>query len=133
MAKKSKEASAATSKSPAATKTWIVHWDSRAVEEFATYREKRVRKAILTSAEFLRQLGDRLTEPHAKPLSGERKLRELRPSGGQSTVRPLYARVSEYEFVIFTIAPESVDDASGFRRAVQRAKDRAKAGFDLDV
>jgi hypothetical protein len=78
-------------------------------------------------------LGPKLVEPHSKSLAGTRKLRELRPGGGRVPIRPLYAQVSERQFVILAIAPESQVDPRGFKSAVQRAQDRAKADFDLEV
>ena len=113
--------------------TWIVHWDHRAVEEFNAYTDKRVRKAVLTVVDFLHKLGPKLVAPHAKALTGEKKLRELRPGGGKVLVRPLFVRLNEREFVILAVGPESVVDGSGFQRTVERAKARAKSDWDLDV
>ena len=112
--------------------TWIVHWDHRAVEEFNAYTDRRTRKSVLTVVDLLHRLGPKLAAPHAKPLTGEKKLRELRPGGGKVLVRPLFVRLNEREFVILAVAPESVADRSGFKRTVERAKARAKSDWGLD-
>lgn len=117
----------------ASSSDWIVTYHDAAVVEYAALRDSRQRKGVLTIATFLRELGPKLVEPHSKALAGTRKLRELRPGGGRVPVRPLYAQVSARQFVVFAIAPESQVDPRGFRSAVQRAQDRAKADFDLDV
>lgn len=57
-----------------------------------------------------------------RPLTGEKKLRELRPGGGKILVRLLYFQLDERTFKIVAVAPESVTDASGFKAAVIRAK-----------
>lgn len=112
--------------------TWIVHWDHRAVVDLNEY-DKSVLKSVLTVVDFLHRLGPKIVEPHSKALKGERKLRELRPGGGRILVRPLYIRWHDREFVILAVGPESQVDGSGFRQAVARAKDRAKADWGLDV
>jgi hypothetical protein len=113
--------------------TWIVHWDHRAVEEFNSYSDKRTRRSVLTVVDILHKIGPKLVAPHAKSLTGEKKLRELRPGGGRVLVRPLYVRLNDREFVILAVGPESVVDASGFKRAVERAKARAKSDWGMDV
>ena len=105
---------------------WLIHWDHRAVEEFNVHTDKKTRKAVLTVVGVLHALGPKTVEPHSKSLTGEKKLRELRPSGGRVLVRPLHVRVSETEYVILTVGPESMTDASGFKAAVKRAKERGR-------
>lgn len=112
---------------------WIVTYHDAAVVEYAALRDARQRKGILTVASFLRELGPKLVEPHSKALAGTRKLRELRPGGGRVPVRSLYAQVSDRQFVILAIGPESQVDPRGFKSAVQRAQNRAKADFELEV
>ena len=100
--------------------------------EYNALRDAQVRKKILTVADFLRQLGPKPAQPHMKPVSGRNGLFELRPGGGQTTVRPLYFRFDERTFKVITIAPESVDDPSGFRASVERAKARAKRDYGVE-
>jgi hypothetical protein len=61
-----------------------------------------------------------------KPIQGERKIRELRPSGGRLLVGPLYFQLDERTFKIVAVAPESKEDGPGFDAAITRAKNRAK-------
>jgi conjugative relaxase-like TrwC/TraI family protein len=75
----------------------------------------------------------KIVEPHSKPVQGSSGLRELRPGGGRTIVRPLYARVDERQFVILAIAPDAVVDSSGFKTAVKRAQTRAKHAYGLDL
>jgi hypothetical protein len=137
MSKKSTSRSSAPAvraTAPAAlpAETWIVHWDHRAVQELHEY-DRSVFKSVLTVVDFLHKLGPKIVAPHSKALKGERKVRELRPSGGKTLVRPLYVRWHDREFVILAVAPESQVDGPGFNAAVQRAKDRARADWGLEI
>jgi hypothetical protein len=123
---------AATAPAALPAETWIVHWDHRAVQDLHGY-DRSVFKSVLTVVDFLHKLGPKIVAPHSKPLRGERKLCELRPGGGKTLVRPLYVRWHDREFVILAVAPESQVNGPGFSAAVQRAKDRAKADWDLEV
>jgi hypothetical protein len=123
---------AATAPAAQASDAWIVHWDHRAVEELHQF-DKSNFKYVLTVVDFLHKLGPKIVAPHSKPLQGERKLRELRPGGGKTLVRPLYIRWHDREFVILAVGPESQVDGPGFRAAITRAKERAKADWDVDV
>lgn len=139
MAKKGKRSrpsstAPARSRATAAAKssTWSVVYHSEALVEYEAIKDRRTRKAILTIAYFLRELGPRLTEPHSKSVQGASKLRELRPGGGKVLYRPLYAQI-EGRFVVLAIAPEAVEDQRGFNAAVARARKRAKVDFDLEI
>lgn len=110
----------------------IVVYHPGAVEDFQGVKEKQARKKVLTIASILAQTGARITEPHAKKVQGENKLYELRPGGGKTLLRPLYAQIDGY-LVILAIGPEAVADPSGFKAAVDRAKRRAKDSFGADL
>lgn len=112
--------------------TWLVEYHQLAVEEYAALKDKKQRKGVLTVADFLRQLGPKITEPHAKPVKGANGLYELRPSGGRALVRPLYIRVNN-TFKILAIAPEAQVDPSGFDSAVDKARARAKDSYGVTV
>ncbi|MEZ5080189.1 MAG: type II toxin-antitoxin system RelE/ParE family toxin [Thermoleophilia bacterium] len=88
-------------------------YDHDAVRELHQVRDKRLRSAIFTAVDKLRILGPKTIEPHSKKIQGANKLRELRPRGGQCTVRPLYVQRNEREYVILAIAPEAVENSSG--------------------
>jgi hypothetical protein len=111
----------------------VVEFHSEALVEYNALRDARVRKKILTVADFLRQLGPKLAQPHMKPVSGRGGLFELRPGGGQTTVRPLYFRYDDRTFKIVAIAPEAVADPSGFRRAVERATVLVRRDYGVEV
>lgn len=83
--------------------------------------------------DFLRQLGTKIQNPHMKPIQGERKIRELRPSGGRLLIRPLYFQLDERTFKIVAVAPESKEDRSGFVAAIKRAKERAKCDYGVEI
>ena len=67
---------------PAAAKTgpttWIVEYHWQAVEDLKGFDDRK-QKGVLTVADFLRQLGTKIKEPHMNPITGEKKIRELRP------------------------------------------------------
>ncbi len=130
--KRSKRAAPPLARPRAAASKWSVlyHWE--AVVEYEAIKDRRARRAVLTVVSFLRDLGPRLTEPHSKSVKGATKLLELRPGGGKILFRPLYARVGN-RFVVLAIAPEAVEDQSGFNSAVARARKRAKDDCDVDV
>jgi hypothetical protein len=116
-------------KRPAAPEGWSVVWHQEAVVELNEIKELRARKAVLSVADILRQIGPKLVEPHCKKVQGADKLYELRPGGGRVLFRPLYARRDERTFVVLGIAPEAMTDPGGFERAVKRARERAEAHF----
>lgn len=112
---------------------WLVEYHSDAIEEYNALRDAKQRKGVLTIVDILRQLGPKMTEPHMKPVSGTNKLRELRPGGGRTLVRPLYFRFDERTFKVLAIAPEARVDAPGFERAVERATARAKRDYGVTL
>jgi hypothetical protein len=128
--KKSKAAQSATGKQ--APTTWIVEYHWQAVEDLKGFND-REQKGVLTVADFLRQLGTKIKEPHMKPITGEKKIRELRPGGGRVLVRPLYFQADERTFKIVAIAPEAQANPSGFDAALKRARDRAKRDYGVEI
>ena len=115
-----------------APNSWLVEYHYKAVEEYAALKDAKQKKGVLTVADILRQVGPKITEPHAKPVKGTKGLYELRPSGGRALVRPLYVRRGDV-FKIVAIAPEAQVDPSGFASAVDRARRRAKDAYGTDV
>lgn len=111
---------------------WLVEYHSEAVVEFAKLGAPE-RKGVLTIVDLLRKTGMKLAPPHMKPLAGEKKIRELRPSNRSLLVRPLYFQYDERTFKIVAIAPESMADPSGFRAAIKRAKDRARKNYGVEI
>lgn len=113
--------------------SFVVVYDHDAVRELQEIRDKRLRTAVFTAVEKLRVLGPKTIEPHSKKVQGTTKLRELRPRGGQCTVRPLYIQRDEREYVILAIAPEAMEDPSGFRASVERARARARSRYAIEA
>lgn len=109
----------------------VVYQDD-AVAELNSIKSKQDRKKILTIVSLLKGANGKLTEPHVKKVQGATKLFELRPGGGKTLWRPLYARIAG-SLVILAIGPEAQADQSGFDSAVSRAQRRAKADFGVDV
>lgn len=112
--------------------TWLVEYHSQAVEDLKDFND-REQKGALIVIEFLRQLGTKIRQPHMKPIQRERKIRELRPSGGKLLIRPLYFQFDERTFKIIAIAPESNQNRRGFDAAITRAKDRARKDYGLVI
>lgn len=109
-----------------------VVYHPEAVVEFNAIRDKQARKKVLTIVAILQQTGTAITEPHSKKVKGAEKLHELRPGGGKTLLRPLYAQIGK-QLVILCIGPEAEVDPSGFRAAVERAKRRARKDFGVEV
>ena len=65
----------------------VVTWDSDAFTDFEAPTSRTERRATLVAVGKLRDLGDRLSPPHMKPLQSEPGLLELRPRQGASPVR----------------------------------------------
>jgi hypothetical protein len=86
----------------------------------------RERSAVDNAVAKLEALGPDLPYPHSSDVQGVAELRELRPRGGNSPTRPLYARRGG-TFVIAAIGPEAGKDPRGFRQACQRARKRLEA------
>jgi hypothetical protein len=110
----------------------IVVYHPEAVDDFQGIKDKQARKKVLTIVSILRQAGTSITEPHVKKVQGEAKLYELRPGGGKTLLRPLYAQIDAY-LVILAIGPKAEVNASGFAAAVKRAKRRAKEEFGVEI
>lgn len=81
------------------------------------------RNAVDNAVKKLETYGPVLPYPHQAAVRGSKSLRELRPRGGRSRVRPLYQRHGD-TFVIAAIGPEAQVDAKGFDRAVRLATSR---------
>jgi hypothetical protein len=81
------------------------------------------RLAVDNAVAKLEALGPDLPYPHSSSVQGAGGLRELRPRGGRSPARPLYARVGG-TFVVAAVGPEAQHDPRGFRRACQAAAER---------
>jgi hypothetical protein len=112
---------------------WMVEYHPEAVQELQHLRDKKNQRRVLTIVDILRQIGPKITEPHSKSVAGTTKLCELRPGGGQTTIRPLYFRCDDRTFKIVAIAPEARTDPAGFRSAVERAQRRASRDYGQDV
>jgi len=115
------------------SKPYKVQYHHKAVEELAALRDKRALKAILTIVDILARLGPKTVEPHSKAIKGARKLRELRPGGGQVAVRPIYLQLDAETFEVLAIGPEAIVDRKGFAAAVLRARERAKHDHGVDA
>lgn len=127
------DARGGVSKVSGGAESFVVVYDHDAARELQEIRDKRLRAAIFTAVEKLRVLGPKTIEPHSKKVQGACKLRELRPRGGQCAVRPLYVQRDEREYVILAIAPEAMENPSGFNTSVERAKTRARNRYGIDA
>lgn len=112
--------------------SWLVEYHAGAVEDLKSFGA-REQKGALIVVDFLSQLGIKIKEPHMKPLQGEKKLRELRPGGGKTLIRPLYFQLDRRTFKIVAIGPEAMTDPVGFKSAVARAKGRAKRDYGVET
>jgi hypothetical protein len=112
--------------------SWLVEHHWQAVQDLQSFKD-REQKGALTVIDFLRQLGTKSQQPHMKPIQGERKIRELRPSGGRLLIRPLYFQMDERSFKIVAGAPESKENGPGFDAAIKRAKERAKRDYGVEI
>ncbi len=101
----------------------MVSFDEGAVRDFESVKNRAERRAILTATDKLRQLGPDLGMPHAKSLSGEPDLSELRPRQGQSATRPIFVRRGD-QYVVMAIA---LDHAKDMQTAISDARKRLKA------
>lgn len=68
-------------------------------------------------------MGEHLPYPHQSAVRGARGIRELRPRGGRSPWRGLYARVGA-AFVLLAVGAEAEADQQEFRHAVVAAEER---------
>lgn len=90
------------------------------------------RPAVEAVVEKLKLTDHPLPYPHSSAVAGKdgAGLRELRPRGGASPWRALYARVGD-AFVVLAVCPEAEKDSRGFNRGV-RAAQRRLAGIVVD-
>ena len=101
------------------TTAWLVVFAAEMVIDFEDVKGRGERKATFTAVAKLTALGPALPPPHMKSLKGAPGLYELRPRGGNSPVRPIYARTGD-RFVILAIAK----DKDAFARAFSDAEAR---------
>ncbi len=82
-----------------------------------------------SAANKLEAVGLRLGYPHSSAVKGKdgKGFRELRPRSGNSKWRPIYRRVGDTDFVIFSVAPEAQINAPAYEKAVRAAKERFEA------
>jgi hypothetical protein len=99
--------------------TWIVEFDSDAVNDFEYVKSRGDRKAVFNVVQKLKDLGPDLPPPHVKSLKGEADLFELRPKQGACEVRPIYMRLGG-RFVVLAVAAKKKD----FERAIVEATQR---------
>ena len=81
------------------------------------------RNAVDNAVRKLEAFGPGLPYPHQSAVKGSEAIRELRPRGGRSRIRPLYRRFAD-TFVIGAIGPEAKVDPKRFERAVRMASTR---------
>jgi hypothetical protein len=81
------------------------------------------RSAVDNAVRKLEMYGPTLPYPHQSAVRGSESIRELRPRGGRSRVRPLYRRFTN-TFVIGAVGPEAQADPKRFERAVRSATNR---------
>jgi hypothetical protein len=111
---------------------YFVVWLNEAVDEINEIKQQQLMRDVLKSADQLKRSGPLLVEPHSKPVKGTRRLRELRPKGGRSTVRLLYAKVGINTFAILGIAVE-VKVPAKFNSAIAKARRRAKEHYGIEI
>lgn len=104
-----------------ATALFFVVWDSDAVTDLESLKNKKERKAVFNVVEKLRSLGPKLIPPHMKSLQNEPGLMELRPRQGSSPARPVYRQTSA-GYAILAVAVKA--DKADFDKAVSRARGR---------
>lgn len=110
--------------------SYLVYWDNDALIDFEGLKDRSERKPVFNSVDKLRALGPSLIRPHAGSLTGEADLLELRPKGGDTYVRPIYARRGD-EYVILAVSVEP--DKKDFDTAVASAHERLKRYRDQDA
>jgi hypothetical protein len=83
--------------------------------------------AVVAVIEKLKVHGPALKFPHQSGVKGGagKGLRELRPTGGRTLVRPLYRRFDNL-YIILAIGPEATVDKTGFDNAVKWAQHQRK-------
>jgi hypothetical protein len=101
---------------------WSVVYHPEAEAEYRSLSTAD-RNAIDNAVRKLEAYGPMLPYPHQNAVRGSKSLRELRPRGGRSRVRPLYQRFAD-TFVIAAIGPEAQVDSRRFDRAVRSATSR---------
>ena len=110
---------------------FMVRHHPRAEKELKEITDMRDRLALFTVVDKLRRIGRKVTAPHSKPIQGVSGLHELRPQGGRSVWRLLYAAVGT-EFVILAVTRTTQVRKHEFQAGIERARRRGKDyGLDL--
>lgn len=101
---------------------WRVVYLPEAERERAALPKAEI-AALINADAKLAALGPALGYPHSSAVRGATGLRELRPRGGRSPWRALYAQIGN-QFVVAAIAPEAQVDHRAFDRACRLALQR---------
>jgi hypothetical protein len=101
---------------------WIVVYHPEAEMEYHALSTAD-RNAVDNAVRKLEMYGPTLPYPHQSAVKSSESIRELRPRGGRSRVRPLYRRFTD-TFVIGAVAPEAQVNPRLFDRAVRSATTR---------
>ncbi len=107
---------------------WKVVWLPEALKEYDDLvKDKNERVAIQRATEKLEVIGTRLGFPHQSAVKGTAaSIREVRPRGGGSPWRCLYAQVERDTLVVLAVTPDGAKSRRQFKQALGRAENRLK-------
>lgn len=112
--------------------TFVTMWHPEAEAEFAKVRDRRERFAIHTAVDKVRRNGPKMCAPHRKQVQGVDGLHSLRPKGGRSVWRVLYACSGERRYLMLAVTRTPRVSPRAFRSGVEKACRRAqKCGLDV--
>jgi hypothetical protein len=112
--------------------TFVTMWHPEAEAELAKVRDGKERYAIHTAIDKVRRNGPKICAPHRKQVQGVAGLHSLRPRGGRSIWRVLYACSGERRYLLLAVTRTPRVSPRVFRSGVEKACRRAQ-GCGLKV
>jgi len=107
-------------------KTFVTMWHPEAESELTKVRDLKQRLAIHSVIDKVRRNGPKVCHPHRKQVQGVAGLQSLRPRGGRSVWRVLYACSGERRYMLLAVTRTPRVSPRAFRGAVEKACRRAQ-------
>lgn len=112
--------------------TYVTTWHPEAEAELAKVRDMKQRIAIHTVIDQVRRNGPKVCSPHRRQVQGAAGLHSLRPKGGRSIWRVLYACSGERRYMLLAVTRTSRVSPRVFRTSIEKACRRAQdCGLDV--
>lgn len=106
--------------------TFVTMWHPEAEAELKKVRDRKQRMAIYSVVDKVSRSGTKLCMPHRKQVQGVAGLQSLRPRGGRSVWRVLYACSGERRYLLLAVTRTPRVSPRAFKSGIEKACRRAQ-------